>query len=90
VSVQATRSFERDEVRPKQVQCEISFNQYEFFNFGVNKFDSGVNPTNRWYEVDILGIKLQNLGVKLHSNGVKPTLRVIIHILTVCKLLKME
>jgi hypothetical protein len=25
-----------------------------FFNFGVNKFISGVNPTNRWYEVDIL------------------------------------
>jgi hypothetical protein len=38
----------------KQVQCEISINQCEFFNFGVNKFDPGVNPTNRWYEVDIL------------------------------------
>ena len=56
VSAGTNKKYHRHQLsgRPQEVYCEISVNQYEFFNFGVNKLDSGVNPTNRWYEVDIL------------------------------------
>jgi hypothetical protein len=37
-------------VRTNLVQCEICAVQYELFYFGVNKFISGVNPSNQWYE----------------------------------------
>ena len=62
------------------MQCEISINQCEFFHFGVNKFDPGVNPTNRWYEVDILMVRNFRTWCEInmtcdntHLHGVKTT-----------------
>ena len=43
-------------VRTDLVQCDIFTVQYKLFNFGVNKFISGVNP--------------YNLSVNINPNGV--------------------
>ena len=37
-------------MRTNLVYCDICAEQYELFYFGVNKFISGVNPSNQWYD----------------------------------------
>jgi hypothetical protein len=57
-------------VGQEEVQCEICAVQCELFYFSVNKFISGVNPSNQWYESSEFGIELYIFWCEQYSFGV--------------------